>query len=813
MGVVYRARDETLEREVAIKVLPADKLADAEARQRFRREALALSRLNHPHIATIHAFDSTADLDYLVMEFVDGPTLREHMATAPLMEGEVLRIFERVAAAVGEAHEHDIIHRDLKPANIKLSGKGEVKVLDFGLATLQRPPAALSETMITRTLADAPRVAGTLPYMAPDQLRGRPPQPSTDVWSLGVMLYEAVAGARPFQGVTVHELSSSILNDPPAPLQPSISVQLRGVIDRCLHKDPQQRFHNAGELRVALQTLQSSPSIPLAAVPRRPARRWIPAVAAAGAAAVIVAAWFGWQAFHGPAGAGPGSAIRSVVAAPSTVVAGDQDGFLADAIPRTISNHLSLLDGLVTKAPPTARAYDEMGADPSRLAETYGVGAIVVSSVTARADRLVLNVQLVETGTQRLLWGSDFEGTRDSYLDLVSDASRGIRNALRPAAVDVAEPDLPRTSEAEFALQKGYYLLDLYFSQGSADDLGRAADRFRDAMERDPTHAAATAAFAQIQFLEIGHGADPAGAMDRAEMWARRAIQIDERCSRGWHVLSRVEGMRPDGNAGKSLEYALKAAAFGPLNHYAHISLAVTLAAISCELGAAAYLEGPRINPLDLNSSAAAAGLLYQVGRGSEALSLLDRVLGIEPDLAYPLLMKTMILIARGETDSAGELSRNLDSLTEGPFPPQALEMMRVFLELSRAVDRGDPASAAVNRVTKMARGEGLQFPYWERMTQVAAPFLSRSSHPAEALETLQARTRSGIVEPYDMLIWHPDLESVRHDPRFTPVLEAARTRFEELVSILEAARERGELPGYLDLALTDLMNRLPRPS
>jgi tetratricopeptide (TPR) repeat protein len=310
--------------------------------------------------------------------------------------------------------------------------------------------------------------------------------------------------------------------------------------------------------------------------------------------------------------------------------------------------------------------------------------------------------------------------------------------------------------------------------------------------------------------MAIAHGAEPLGAMDRAEMWARQAIRLDERSSQGWYVLSRLESMRPNGSSAKSLEYALKAATFNPLNHYARISLAVTLAGASCELGAAVYLKSPQVNPLDLNSPSAAAGLLHQMGRSSEALSLLDRVLGIEPDLPYPLLMKTTILIARGEPAAAADVFRRLEGVTEGPFPPQALEMVQDFLELSRSAGPGDQASRSVARVMQLARGEGLQFPYWERATQVVAPLLARMDYPAEALETLEARTRLGIVEPYDMLLWNPELGPLRQQSRFAPVLEAARAHFDEMLTILEAARSRGELPDYLDQAMTELINRLP---
>ena len=194
MGEVYRARDEHLDRDVALKVLPSGMLADETARRRFRREAEALSRLNHAHIATVHDFDSSDGIDFLVMEYVPGQTLSQHIAGRPLPEKEVARLGSDVAAALEEAHERGVVHRDLKPANIIVSPKGRVKVLDFGLAQLSGTAADLEQT----TTRSESGFEGTLPYMAPEQVRGEAIDARTDVYALGVVLYEMATGRRPF---------------------------------------------------------------------------------------------------------------------------------------------------------------------------------------------------------------------------------------------------------------------------------------------------------------------------------------------------------------------------------------------------------------------------------------------------------------------------------------------------------------------------------------------------------------------------------------------------------------------------------------
>jgi eukaryotic-like serine/threonine-protein kinase len=226
-------------------VLPAGTLADDTARKRLRHEALALARLNHPHIEAVFDFDTEGDVDFLVMEYVAGPTLADRLMEGPLGEPEVLRLGLQIAAALEEAHGLGVVHRDLKPGNIKVTPKGQVKVLDFGLATLLRRPGEMEPT---RTVSDTGGTAGTVPYMAPEQLRGQPPDARSDILAAGVVLYEMATGRRPFQGRVTTELTDAILHAAPVPptrIQPELSSRLEDVILKCLEKDPENRYQSA----------------------------------------------------------------------------------------------------------------------------------------------------------------------------------------------------------------------------------------------------------------------------------------------------------------------------------------------------------------------------------------------------------------------------------------------------------------------------------------------------------------------------------------------------------------------------------------
>jgi serine/threonine protein kinase/Flp pilus assembly protein TadD len=257
MGVVYRARDEQLERDVAVKVLPIGTLTDESARKRFRKEALALAKLNHPNIATIFEFSTQNDTDYLVAEYISGLSLDHKLAAGALSEKEVMGLGIQLAQGLGAAHEQGIVHRDLKPANLRLTSDGRLKILDFGLAQLM--PHA-SEVGMTATLTESQEVTGTLPYMAPEQLRGEPAEARTDIWAAGAVLYETATAHRPFEQKIPSALTDDIIHTAPRPprsLRPELSPKLEAVILKCLEKEPAHRYQSAQELQTDLERLST----------------------------------------------------------------------------------------------------------------------------------------------------------------------------------------------------------------------------------------------------------------------------------------------------------------------------------------------------------------------------------------------------------------------------------------------------------------------------------------------------------------------------------------------------------------------------
>lgn len=288
MGVVYKARHTRLGRLVALKLLPEGALADQTARARFLREAQNASALNHPNIATIYEVGEDAGQVYIAMELVEGRSLSALIERDRLAFETVNRYGLQISAALAHAHERGIVHRDLKPANVVITSDGDAKVLDFGLAKRVSSAEIEEATLSHKSLTETGTIVGTLQYMAPETLRGESADARTDIWALGVVLYEMTAGGPPFQGRTSYELSSAILRELPKSLPPRAPVSLQSIIQRCLAKEREQRYQRASEVHAALEAIGSHPA-GVAAAPQPPARslgRW--ALAGAGLLAVVL---------------------------------------------------------------------------------------------------------------------------------------------------------------------------------------------------------------------------------------------------------------------------------------------------------------------------------------------------------------------------------------------------------------------------------------------------------------------------------------------------------------------------------------------
>jgi serine/threonine protein kinase len=396
MGEVYRARDEHLKRDVAFKILLRDSQGAAEAGEKLLSEARAASALNHPHICIIHEVGEAGGHHFIVMELVEGKPLNSLIPSEGLRQELVVRYGAQIAAALAHAHDRGIIHRDIKTANIVITSSGQVKVLDFGLARFYGGREIEETTRSNQPAIDANAIAGTLPYIAPEILRGEEADARSDIWSLGVALYEMSAGRRPFCGQTSFELTSKILREPHPPFPAQVPPGLRAVIEHCLEKEPGHRYQRAGEVRAALEAVHTpratTPStVPVSVTPPSSAKRslWIPgAIAIAVLAAVLFAANVGGmrdKVFHRASAPG----IHSLAVLPLENLSGDpQQQYFADGMTEELTTELSQVRSLRVVSRTSVMRYKGTKKSVPEIARELNVDAVVEGSVEREGDRV-----------------------------------------------------------------------------------------------------------------------------------------------------------------------------------------------------------------------------------------------------------------------------------------------------------------------------------------------------------------------------------------------------------------------------------------
>ncbi len=503
MGVVYRAHDERLDRDIAIKVLSSGLLADEAARKRFCREAQTLAKLNHPHIATVHDFDTQEGVDFLVTEYVPGETLADKLKGGSLPEKEVLRLGQQIAEALAEAHEHNIVHRDLKPQNVKLTPKDQVKILDFGIARLLRPASGVA----TETFTETQPLAGTLPYMAPEQLRGEGVYARTDIWAAGVVLYEMATVRRAFAEESAPRLIDAILHQPPAPpsrFQPRLSAELERIILKCLEKDPDSRYQSAKELVVDLRRLAAGAGISPSRVstvsrprPKRRARR---------------------------------KRIQSLVVLPLTNLSRDpEQEYFADGMTEALISDLAKLRALRIISRTSAMRYKATDKSLPEIAEELNVDAVVEGSVLRVGQRVRITAQLIHATTDTHLWAERYERDLQDVLLLQSEVARAIAREIQLAVTPEETRRLASARRVNPEAHEAYLRGRFHWYKLTRRDLDTAMGYFQLALEKDPKYALA---YAGIAYVWLSRGETgvvaPHEAFPKAKVAALEAIELDD---------------------------------------------------------------------------------------------------------------------------------------------------------------------------------------------------------------------------------------------------------------------------------------------
>jgi eukaryotic-like serine/threonine-protein kinase len=515
MGQVYRARDPRLGREVAVKILTADSRNNAEAITRFEREARAVAALSHPNILAIHDFGSDDGIFYVVTELLRGRTLRDELQANPLSWRKAVEIGAEIADGLSAAHAKSVVHRDLKPENIFLTAEGRVKILDFGLAQTdpilsQQDEASIPTTKWFQT--DPGAILGTLGYMAPEQLRGETVDATADIFSLGCVLYEMVTAKRPFQRRSGAATIAAVLHDDIArdSLSKNVPPEFQRVIEGCVEKSPASRFQSARDLALTLRAIGSGTLAAEDVAPRR--RR--------------------------PAS----KAIDSIAVLPLKNATDDADtDYLSDGITEGIINKLSQIPKLKVMARSTVFRYRSRDADAQTAGRELRVRAVLTGRVQHVRDRLLINVELVDTIDGSLLWGESYNRQLSDLIELQEEMSREITEKLRIRLTGAEKKKLrKKTTENSEAYQlylKGRY----HWNKRTEESLRKGISFFRDAIESDPSFASAYAGLAD-SFITLATNVPlpPNEAMPKAKAAAMRAIEIDDGLAEAWASLGAV---------------------------------------------------------------------------------------------------------------------------------------------------------------------------------------------------------------------------------------------------------------------------------
>jgi TolB-like protein len=793
MGEVYRARDPRLGRTVAIKVLPPDVASDSERRARFEREARAASGLNHPSIVTIHEFGSQEGTAYLVMECVEGRTLRAVLGEGVLAGRRVLDIAAGIADGLASAHSAGIAHRDLKPENIMLTKHGVPKILDFGLAKIMDAGNGL--VMQDATEGDPSLetrsgvMLGTMSYMSPEQASGQRADFRSDQFALGVILYEMLTGRHPFRHATSVETLSAIVRGEREPLgapAAGVPLALHRIVERCLAQQPDDRYGSTRDLARDLRDLRDDVTAGLGsghaaatATRSRPGRR----VALAGlalmvlAALVMLAAPDPWRAPRPSpsAAAAPGGEPRSIAVLPLQTQGGKaEDDYFTDGISESILTDLAKVRGLLVVGRNAAFQYKGRRVDVKTVGQELGVRYVLEGSAQRAGETLRVNVQLVDAGTGYQVWADRYDrATRDVFAvqdDISRQVVGALRLTLRPGGAGGSGPPTSNL-EAYDAYLRGLFLARRF---GAREE---SIPWFEKALALDPRFGLAHAALAhEYGFLSFVH--DPGREWEaKAFVEAEKALAIDPELAlpyvvRGgllWTLPNRFQHERAAENYQRALS-------IDPNSEVAHSSLASVYEHVGLLDRALEHYNAA------LRRDAGQAGVLLRIARVHLYRREYDTALGVlrgHPQLARDWQV-VLALDYLGRREEAHGLAEELIAAGRARPGPWLSDSASVRAILSARAGNAQAVQDDVDLATRHGGGKS-HFHHAAHNIASAYALLGRK---ADALTWLRRTAQEGMP-CYPLFRDDPNLDGLRSDRAFQSFLAEMKARFDHFSTVL----------------------------
>jgi eukaryotic-like serine/threonine-protein kinase len=738
MGVVFRANDPRLERDVALKVLKQDALHDEDSKRRFRLEACALSQLLHPNIATLFDFDSDRGVDFLVLEFVPGESLAHTLRNGPLPETRARAIALDVSEGLQSAHEKGIVHRDLKPGNIIITPRGRAKVLDFGLARVMPEGASLTQSS---SISGPGALVGTVPYMSPEQVRDGRADASSDLYALGALLFEMTTGRRPFGADDVLSLLYQIAHEP-APLlrvvRPGLSAELEAVVARCLEKEPLRRFSDAGAL---LRALRGEPSDD---------GRRLPTGIAASAGATV--------------GSSPGGSIQSLVVLPFENRSGDPaQEFFADGMTDALIADLAQIAALRVISRTSAMRFKGTHPPLSELARELRVDGVVEGSALRVGDRVRITVQLVDVASDRSLWAKSYERGLTDILGLQSEVAHAIADEIRIQVTPDERARLRSKGAVNPAAHVAYLQGSFLWNRFTGDSVKEAIRRFEEALASDPNYAAAYAGLADSYIMLANHHIlPPREGYSLGRKAAERGLSLDEslaelHTSLGWiHRLF-------DWDWPAAERECLRAIQINPGYAFGRSRYALLLSGMGRHEEAIAEAQRAyELDPLNLLIYTVVGDTLFYARRFERSLTPYRKCLELDPNFgaAHTDLARSLEHVGRAE-EAIKEFVRGTTGPDGLPRPSSGLAIL-----YARA-GRLDDARATLEAVQELSQKQFVS-PYG------IASYYAVIGDNDRALDWLE----KAYSERDGTLVWlkvHPRLDGLRGEPRFRDLLARMR--------------------------------------